>query len=86
MKELNLHEHFLDDAITLIVDTVEECAAMGVCELVLVHGYAHGDMIKKWIWSGALAAALYKVNVKLHGRAKVPKNPGATSIRFSAIE
>ncbi len=86
MKELNLHAHFLDDAIALIVDTVEECSAVGVCELVLVHGYAHGDLIKKWIWSEALAAALRKVNVELHGRADVPKNPGAPLIRFSAIE
>ncbi len=81
-----MHEYFLDDAIDAIVDAVEECSAVGVCELVLVHGYAHGDLIKKWIWSGALAAALSKVNVELHGRAEVPKNPGATLIRFSAIE
>ena len=45
MREVDLHENFLEDAIALIVDTVEECAATGACELVLVHGYSHGDLI-----------------------------------------
>ncbi len=86
MKELDLHEYFLDDAIDAIVDAVEECAAVGVCELVLVHGYAHGDILKKWIWSGALATELLKVKVQLTGRVPVPKNRGATLIRFSDIQ
>ncbi len=85
VKEIDLHEYFLEDAIAAIVDTVEECSAAGVCELVLVHGYSHGDLIKKWIWSEALAVELRKVNVKLIGREKIPKNPGATLIHFADL-
>ncbi len=45
VKELDLHEYFLEDAIDAIVDTVEECSAVGVCDLLSFY-YAEVHSIK----------------------------------------
>ncbi len=57
-REINLHDRFLDEAIDEILDAIEECVATGESEIILIHGYAHGDVIKRWIWSPQLQAAL----------------------------
>ncbi len=85
VRELNLHECFLDDAITSIVDAIEECVALGESEIVLIHGYAHGDIIKRWIWSPQLTAAVQKINVRLVNRSPMPRNVGATQLQFREI-
>ncbi len=85
MREINLHDLLLDDAITDIMDAIEECVALGETEIILIHGYAHGDIIKRWIWSPQLVAALQAINVKLVHRGLVPRNDGATHLRFGEI-
>ncbi len=86
VRELNLHERFLDDAFEEIMDAIEECAARGESEICLIHGHVQGDVIKRWICSPQLEAALQKINVKVVNRSLIPKNNRATHLKFSGMD
>ncbi len=86
LRELDLHECFLDEAKVEIRDEVEECAIKGEADILLIHGYAHGNAIKNWIHSKDLVRELQKVNVRVLSCVFVPGNEGATHLRFELIE
>ena len=47
----DLHELFLDEAKSVIWDTIEECIQNKIEELEIIHGYKHGQVLKNYFRS-----------------------------------
>jgi hypothetical protein len=82
MKQLDLHNRELSDAVLEIIQVVKECVLQEENVLEIIHGYTHGMVIKIYLNSPKFKAVLKREGVLLD---KMYSTKGSTTYKITCL-
>jgi len=65
LLEINVHGHELWGAIDEVLSALEECKINGEREINIIHGYKHGQVLKKYFRSNKFVAEMVREGFQL---------------------
>ncbi len=65
LLEINVHGHELWGAIDEVLSALEECKLNGDGEIIIIHGYKHGQVLKNYFRSNKFLAEMAREGFRL---------------------
>ena len=78
--KIDLHGYELWEAVEELIQTIEECKIKGDCELEVVHGYKHGQVLKNYLRSEGFIMEMGREGHKL--KKNYGSNPGTSKFEI----
>jgi NDP-sugar pyrophosphorylase family protein len=78
--EIDVHGLHLWESIDEILYYLEECRTNGIHEIIIIHGYRHGNILKEYIRSEGFIIEMEKAGYNLE--MKPPRREGITQFEL----